>query len=263
MNTAQFATHARIEEEHWWFRGRRRILRDLVSSVIPPFAGGRLIDVGCGTGADIASLSDAYDCQGIDPSQEGIEHARRRFPDVTFSCGLAPGAVVDEIGRTHLLMMCDVLEHIEDDAGTLRSLVVAMPVGSHLLLTVPADMHLWSMQDVNYGHYRRYDLQMFSRVWRDLPVQQRLLSYFNSNLYPVIRLIRSVTQLTGRTYGDGGTDLKLPSPQVNRVLEEVLASEGRALKAALKGTGTSRFGAGVSIAAVLTKVDGEGTTCSA
>ena len=93
MQSEQFQLHAEIEERHWWFVARRRIVRQLVETVLPPNAGKTVIDVGCGTGANIAALADGYRTIGIDTSAEAIELARTRFPQTEFTCGFAPDSL--------------------------------------------------------------------------------------------------------------------------------------------------------------------------
>ena len=68
MQSPQFLLHADIEQRHWWFVARRRIMRRLVNRVVRPGPDVTVVDVGCGTGANIASLTDAYRCVGIDTS---------------------------------------------------------------------------------------------------------------------------------------------------------------------------------------------------
>ena len=90
MEPELFRLHAAIEEEHWWFVGRRQIMRTLLADILPPHANRQVVDVGCGTGANIASLADAYDVLGIDTTPEAIRLSQDRFPGVTFVCGRAP-----------------------------------------------------------------------------------------------------------------------------------------------------------------------------
>ncbi|HEY2251089.1 MAG TPA: class I SAM-dependent methyltransferase, partial [Planctomycetaceae bacterium] len=87
MQSAQFQLHAEIEERHWWFVARRRILRAIVEQLVPPSSEATVIDVGCGTGANLASLAADYRCIGVDTSSEAIRLARKRFPAVRFIRG--------------------------------------------------------------------------------------------------------------------------------------------------------------------------------
>ncbi len=90
MQHEQFQLHADIEQRHWWFVARRQILCRLVAEVLLPSPETVVIDVGCGTGGNIAALAPQYRCVGIDTSDEAIELARQRFAQVQFIAGRAP-----------------------------------------------------------------------------------------------------------------------------------------------------------------------------
>ena len=157
MQTEQFQLHATYEERHWWFVARRQIVRRLVAAVLPPGRDSLILDVGCGTGANIADLASAYPCIGIDTSAEAIELARGRFPGVQFQVGVAPEDVGPAMQQVHLVTLMDVMEHVPDDFLLLSRLVAASSPGTHFLVTVPADNALWGSHDESFGHYRRYD----------------------------------------------------------------------------------------------------------
>src|SRR6202035_1680768 len=124
MQSAQFQLHAEIEQRHWWFIARRRILRAMVERLVPPSPTATVIDVGCGTGANLAALADDYRCVGIDTSAEAIELARRRFPQVQFLTGFAPADVPAEtLAAARLVLMTDVLEHVPDDYALLSNML--------------------------------------------------------------------------------------------------------------------------------------------
>jgi SAM-dependent methyltransferase len=235
MQSEQFQLHASIEEKHWWFVARRQILCRIIREVLPPSRDATVIDVGCGTGGNIAALADAYRCIGIDTSAEGIELAKQRFPAVRFITGLAPKDVGDEFGRAKMFLLTDVLEHIQDDFAAMSELLAAASPGSYFLLTVPADESLWSEHDESFGHYRRYDPDRLQRVWAGLPVTTLLLSYFNSRLVPIIRLVRAKNRLRGHAAGAAGTDFWLPSRPVNATLTSIFAGESRRLLGVMRG----------------------------
>jgi SAM-dependent methyltransferase len=275
MQSQQFQLHSQIEERHWWFVARRRILRELVQSVVgpnlnvrqpphpDPLPGGEgdrkiVVDIGCGTGANLAAFADLYRCVGIDTSAEAIELARARFSGITFVCGHAPRDVARWLTRASVVLLTDVLEHVPDDRGLLESIVSACPPGTQLLLTVPADMRLWSPHDEAFGHFRRYDLDSFAKLWDGLPLRPRLASYFNSRLYPLVRIARRVSQWRGCTAGQANTDFNIPIQPVNRLLESIFAGERWCLRNAIDrdGDGYSR---GVSLIAVLERLPSRAT----
>lgn len=255
MQSDQFQLHAEIEERHWWFRGRRRIVRRLLAEIAPPGTGRRIVDVGCGTGANIASLADAYACHGIDPSPEGIELARWRFPAVRFTCGLAPEAFGPEERDADVILAMDVMEHVPDDFLFASSLLGALKPGGHLLITVPADAALWSAHDEAFGHYRRYGRPRLERVWRDLPVTPLLVSHAMARLYPVVRGVRSWNRLRGRAAGHAGTDFTMPPGPVNTLLEGLLAGEADRLVETLSHPARA-YPRGVSLVAILRREPG-------
>lgn len=252
MQSEQFQLHAQIEERHWWFVARRRILREIVRTISPPSPrrDSVIIDVGCGTGANLAAFCGEYRCVGIDTSAEGIALAQRRFPDTTFVCGQAPRDMMRWMDSASVILLTDVLEHVADDRRLLRDIVDACPPEAQLLITVPADMRLWSPHDKAFGHYRRYEMDELADLWGDLPVKVRLLSYFNSRLYPVVRAVRRVSRIRGQAAGAANTDFKLPARPVNSCLDAVFAGERRRLRRAIDG-GNVGYRRGVSLIAVL------------
>lgn len=253
MKQEQFELFMRIEQEHWWFVARRRIMRELVLATVPAGANTLAVDVGCGTGGNIAALADRYRCVGIDQSAEAIGHASARFPGVEFVRTIDPDVIAGHLARADLVLCMDVIEHVEHDTEFLEQIVRATRPGTILLLTVPAGRELWSEHDVSNGHRRRYTIDDFSALWADLPVRVRLLSAFNARLYPVVRAVRALGTLRRRAYGEAGTDFAMPRPLVNALLQRIFAGEGRALTRAV-GTGRRPYRRGVSVIAVLERV---------
>ncbi len=256
MQSAQFQLHADIEERHWWFVARREVFRRLIASLVPPGQGHLVVDVGCGTGANLGRLAADYECIGIDTSAEAIRLARERFPRVEFRQGFAPGDIGDALARASLVVLSDVLEHVPDDFELFSSILAATPPGTRFLVTVPANLALWSQHDESFGHYRRYDLARLERVWQGLPVRVELASYYNSRLYGVVKLVRWWNRRRGQASGAAGTDFSIPPRPLNRMLESVLASESRRLVGILEHSGAQPFRAGVSLVAVLQREPG-------
>jgi SAM-dependent methyltransferase len=257
MQFAQFHLHAQIEERHWWFIARRRILTEVVQGVLPPSPrASTIVDVGCGTGANLAGLADRYDCVGIDTSAEAIRLARSRFPAVKFIHGMAPRDLGEIMDRAAVVMLCDVLEHVPDDFELFSELLAAARPGAYFLLTVPADRSLWSEHDRAFGHYRRYSAPRLAEIWQGLPVEPIFVSHFNARLYPLVKAVRTWNRLRRRAAGEAGTDFRMPSRAVNRALARCFAGEWHRLARLARGESVSPYRRGVSLMALVRREAG-------
>jgi SAM-dependent methyltransferase len=258
MEADVYPLHARMETEHWWFVARREIVTSLLGTLVAPDRGATVLDVGCGTGGTVGALAPHYRCYGVDGSPEAIALAIERYPEGTFLVGQAPDDLPEVTGSADAVLLMDVLEHVEDDERLLRELVGGMRPGAVLLVTVPADPSLWSSHDVSHGHYRRYEVPGLAALWGHLPVDPLLISYFNTRLLPLTRLVRWAARRLGRGFGESGTDLRMPPGPLNRLLTRIFAGEQKALRRALRD-GRTAYSRGVSLLAVL-RVEERGST---
>ena len=246
MDAALYRLHADVEQRHWWFVARRQIVLSLLTELLPPGKGHLVIDVGCGTGANAAALAAHYRVLGVDASQDAITLASERYPAISFMVAQSP-LEVPHVEQAGAFVLLDVLEHIEHDAPFLAAWVAAAAPGSWIIITVPADPNLWTGHDEAFGHYRRYTRKTLRQIWRQLPVETVMLSSFNSRLYPLIKMVRTVNKLRRKR----GSDLGLPSPFTNGILRAVFATEVHRLRRTLAGE--PGFSRGVSLIAVLRK----------
>jgi trans-aconitate methyltransferase len=255
MQTEQFELHAEIEERHWWFVARRQILRAVIQAVVPPARESTIVDVGCGTGANLAALAGEYRCVGIDTSSEAVRLASGRFPQVRFECGQAE-QMPAIIGAAQLVLMTDVLEHVQDDFRLLSGLLALSSPGTYFLLTVPADASLWSEHDRAFGHYRRYEQARFEALWQGLAVAPVFVSHYNARLYPLVKAVRRWNQWRGTAAGRAGTDFVLPGAATNALLTRIFAGERRTLAALARGCASRPYRRGVSLMALLRRAEG-------
>jgi 2-polyprenyl-3-methyl-5-hydroxy-6-metoxy-1,4-benzoquinol methylase len=168
------------EATYWWYCVRRQIIGDVVSRFVRP--GGRILDFGCGAGATTAQLiAQGYRATGTDRSERALRVSRSRgVPVVSIDYDWASEGGVD------CVLLCDVLEHVENDHALLLSLGETLRPGGIVIVTVPAYEFLWSGEDFVSEHVRRYtgrglgavlDSAGFEVVWR---------SYFNTLLFPAV-----------------------------------------------------------------------------
>lgn len=254
MQLPQFQIHAAIEEKHWWFLGRRALFRALLHHVVPPHTGAKLLDVGCGTGGNTAAFAGEYDCLGVDPVPEAVAYAQERFPACHFRVGHVPQDVPDETRDADIILLADVLEHVEDDRRLVADILAAMKSGAHLLMMAPADPRLWSPHDRGFEHFRRYDLARARELWQGQPAEELVCTYVNARLYWPVRLVRIFTRLLNRSLGPSDTDLSLPPAPVNALLRRIFASEERVLIDLLNGKRQCGFRHGVSFLALLRRI---------
>jgi len=251
MKREQHDLSARLDDSHWWFVGRRRILSTIVQELLPPDRRSVVVDIGCGAGGNLAAFAARHECIGVDASDDALAHARARFPALLFRQARGPRDVQDVIRRADVIMLNDVLEHVQEDRRFLSEIVDSTTPGTRLLVTVPADMALWTSHDASHGHFRRYTRDELQSLWEGLPVEAQLVSYFNTRLYPVIRVIRTLGRWRNRPFGASNTDLRPPSRPINAMLARLFGGEAARVRRALQGRPSARYRYGVSLIAVL------------
>src|SRR5262245_38474713 len=122
MDKALYDELQRVERSHWWFRARRHIVWSLVQRFVEGDAKRRLqvCELGCGTGGSLASLADDHDVVGVECSADALRYARRTLGDrVRF--GRLPDEIDFAPNTFDVVLMTDVLEHIEDDASSAKA----------------------------------------------------------------------------------------------------------------------------------------------
>ncbi len=188
-----------VEGTHWWFVGRRHIIRSFVQRAIADLALSerqpRILDVGCGTGANLEMLQEFGLAEGVDVSEEALAFCRQR--------GLggvrrgAAEALPYEEERFDLVTALDVIEHLDDDVGGLREMRRVLRGGGRMILFVPAFMFLWGVQDEVSRHRRRYTLPELEGKVRGAGFEVERASYANATLFGPILLGRMLMRATG------------------------------------------------------------------
>lgn len=215
MQQHTYAIMRRVEESHWWFVGRRkiigsfleRIVRDLketraaVATRAEPSEQKRtddalkILDVGCGTGANLEMLSEFGAAEGVDVSPEALSFCQARGL-VNVKLGEAE-QLPYEAGSFDLVTGLDVVEHLDDDRAGLREMARVLRPGGRALLFVPAFMFLWGVQDDISNHRRRYTLPELKRTVRESGFEVERASYVNLSFFAPILLGRLIMRATG------------------------------------------------------------------
>jgi 2-polyprenyl-3-methyl-5-hydroxy-6-metoxy-1,4-benzoquinol methylase len=219
-----------LEETHWWFQGRRHILRRLVLSAMPN-RDGRVLEIGCSGGMLIRQLeSDGYrHVVGIDISPEAIEKCRRTgVENAMVMDGQRPGFSAESF---NLITASDVLEHLRDPTGALKAWHTLLRPQGMLIVFVPAFMFLWSEHDVVNQHQKRYRLAELAQTLRAAGFQVVRSSYWNFLLFPATAVVRLAKRLFANGKGDAHPHGDLaPLPLIaNWLLVRILRMENSIL----------------------------------
>jgi SAM-dependent methyltransferase len=218
MDAAYVAVHLEEDRSHWWFRGRLAVILAALRRALPP-RRVRLLELGCGSGNVLASLSEFGEAVGMDAHSDLVAAGRAAGLDVR------AGHLPDDLGVTpgwaDVVLLLDVIEHVDDDLATLRAARTRVGEGGLLVLTVPAYPWLWSGHDEILGHRRRYTAAGLRAAVERAGFTVLRVSYFNTLLFPLLLAARAAKRLRG----DRGHDLRHPAAPINWLLERVFAFE--------------------------------------
>ncbi len=225
-----FATLRAVEDRHFWFVGRRQVVLSALRRAVPRLGARRLFDVGCGSGGLLAFLarSGVAVAGACDVYPESLRLVRERL-DVPL-VQVDEGRLLPLGGGYDLLGMFDVLEHVDDDVGTLRGLRESLVPGGALVLTVPAHPWLFDEMDRIAFHRRRYRRADLRGALEAAGFEVRLLTHFMSPLVPALALMRPLQRLLqrGTSHERRRTEFRVV-PGLNGLLRGVLAVERAAL----------------------------------
>lgn len=256
MRHTEYATMHEQEMVHWWFRGRRLLLRELLGRHLQasPGSAPRLLDLGCGTGGNSATYVEFGSVVGVEPDASALRFAEGRRGVGQAGAGpvycRAVGTSLPMASRTFdAVIASDVLEHIADDRSAVAEVARVLRPGGVFVFTVPAHPWLWSAHDEALWHQRRYRRSGLEGLLAGGGLEIRWLSYWNTVLFPAVALRRILGRW--RREGEPVSDTRVPGALANRTLLGILAAEAAALRYV-------RFPLGVTLAGVARRPMGGG-----
>jgi SAM-dependent methyltransferase len=220
MERVVYQQMAELDERHWWYRARRAIIADLIRREARPPADASILELGCGTGHNLAMLGGFGHVDGLELDEEARAMSEKRLGREVMSSQLpelegVPDRHYDLIGAF------DVIEHIDDDAAALASIATKLKADGSFIMTVPAHQWMWSAHDVVNHHKRRYSKRSLQRLINRSPMRLVKIGYFNSLLFPLAVAERAASKLRGKE----DADVKLPPAPLNSALEKIFETE--------------------------------------
>jgi SAM-dependent methyltransferase len=204
----------RVEDSHWWFVGRRAILESFLKKIIQGFRvqGSefrvhaqedelraanyevRILDVGCGTGANLEMLRGFGAAEGVDVSDEALEFCRAKGLKVHE--GLAEELPFED-ESFDVVTALDVVEHLDDDAAGLKEMHRVLKKGGKTLVFVPAFMWLWGVQDDISNHRIRYTKRQIVERLQKAGFRIERATFANITFFAPVLAGRTLMKLTG------------------------------------------------------------------
>ncbi len=223
MDAAEYANLERVERAHWYYAGKRELVRGWLRRVRPPLATDTLLDCGAGTGIFAQEMETRCRVLVLDDHDESLRILRTKFRAEQI-LSLAGDAVPLPDGSLEYVTALDVLEHVPDDGAVVRGFHRLLKPGGLAVVTVPASMALWSDWDVGLHHFRRYDREQLRALFPNEGWEVVYVNYTNVVVYPAVWLVRkwrAWRPLKPGTGAEARTEDRIPPAWLNGILRRV------------------------------------------
>jgi len=219
MEASAYRDMAAVEERHWWFEGRRRVVANCIARLgLKPDA--RILELGSGTGGNLSMLSRFGSVTAIEMNEDARAISSARHAGVDVRAGVLPSDLPLGAQKFELICMFDVLEHIEDDAAALLAARAHLAPGAPLLITVPAYKALFGPHDEELHHKRRYERAELRERLIAAGLRIEKLSFINMGLMPLAWVKR---MLDKELHHSSGTST--PPAPLNALFTSIFGAE--------------------------------------
>ncbi|MBK5937894.1 class I SAM-dependent methyltransferase [Halochromatium roseum] len=217
MDIKELAILGRDVESHWYYSAKAAAMERMLGSR----RASSIVDVGAGSGFFSQYLlrrGQGHEAWCIDTGyRSDLEevvagktvHYRRRMD---FNAG-------------DLVLMMDVLEHVDNDIALLQWYVKRLSAGTRFLISVPAFGFLWSGHDIFLEHKRRYGLKQLESVVKAAGLEIERSAFFFASVFPIAAATRAAQRLTSKVERQPRSQLKQHSPFLNTILAGICAAE--------------------------------------
>ncbi len=211
----------RLEEDWWWFTGRRHLVAAVCGK--SQGVGGRVLELGCGSGINAGIFCNGTKYVGVDVSLPSLRHGAAQ--NSRRLCVATLGNLPFASSSFDRVLLLDVLEHLDDEGSALDETYRVLREGGEVLVISPAHMCLWGAHDVANGHKRRYSATQLRRLLSSHGLEVEKLDYWNCLGFPALALVRWRDRMRGLVNKPRGDFREVPR-WLNRLLHRLLQMEG-------------------------------------
>mgnify|MGYP001161389917 CR=1 FL=1 len=187
MKAEEIETQIKLEKSHFYFKNKRKLIKGILNRL----QCSKILEIGTGAGvlsSQIRKKHPSIELHGveIDKAFYNVVKQKKIFNQLTL------GAFEEYKTKEQfdLIIMLDVLEHLQNDNEAVKKLFNLLSPKGHLVMTVPAYQFMFSYHDKILNHYRRYSRKALKKVLKENGMKVRKMTYFNSYLFPPLFLIR-------------------------------------------------------------------------
>jgi ubiquinone/menaquinone biosynthesis C-methylase UbiE len=214
-----------VEDDHWWFVGRRAIVLAQIEEALLPSPARRILDIGCGTGATMDHLKRLGEVQGIDLSHIPLNFSRRRGHDRVLCANATELPFAND--SFDLVTALDVIEHLDDDVKGLSEIRRVLKSDAPAIIFVPAFQALWGPNDDQSGHKRRYRINQLRESIETAGLKIERTSYANIAMFLPIWVGRKMLTFFGQ---NDQAENRINHPLLNKLLSQIFSSEAEWLR---------------------------------
>ena len=187
MREDVYLRHIENNKNHWWFEGRKELIKTILKRNIKK-KKIEILDFGAGSGVNIKMLSDFGNVYAFEPHKVTQNYLKKKFKKKNIK-------IVKSFSKKKfdLIVLADVLEHLKKDNKEIIRLSGKLKNKGKFLITVPAFKILFTNKDAILGHYRRYNIKNLFKIFKNFKVLK--ISYFNFFLFIPISFLLIVFKL--------------------------------------------------------------------
>jgi SAM-dependent methyltransferase len=192
MRPEEYATLLRVEDEHWWYRQLRRVVRWHLDRYAPGWRDAAILDAGCGTGANLAALEGRGRRVGLDYAPEALAGARTRsLPQLVRGDATALPFADASFGA---VLSMSVIYHrwVRDPGAALAEIARVLAPGGVLLVDVPAYRSLYSSHDDAVMTARRFTAGELRALVERSGFEVLRVTHWMTLLFPAVWLARKL-----------------------------------------------------------------------
>lgn len=224
MEKVMYALFRSMEDCHWWFSGRKKIIAAMMRHFFLGISDFSLLDIGTGTGFMLSVLNRYGHVTALDGDGDAIAYARQRQVErVTYVHTAFPPYTTPE-KSFDVVTLFDVLEHIEDENGALYNIYSLLKPGGYVMCTVPAFSFLWTAHDVINQHKRRYTRKELIGKLEKHGFSLLKCSYFNTFLFPLACLYKGYWRVRWQSRSKTHIE-NIPHDAINTILYFIFSCE--------------------------------------